>query len=189
MAAITTEPPQVLRPAGSVSRVVAAEPHHLYAWVADVTRTPEWSPETRRCTWLGDERGGGRPLRGVQPVRDLALDPAVRGGHRRPGAGVRVPHDPGRTGRRPRRSGATRFEPVEGGTRVTHSYEMVRRMPLRQQRAAAVALPRHRDRRPDMARSLDRVRRPDRGPRRRPPAPCWARPTRPRARSRSAPCT
>ena len=36
----------------SVSLHVAARPHTVYALVADVTRTPEFSPEVIECTWL-----------------------------------------------------------------------------------------------------------------------------------------
>lgn len=156
MAAITTEPPQVLRPEGSVSRVVAADPLRLYAWVADVTRTPEWSPETRRCTWLGDERGVGARFEGFNRYgiwRWTRLCEVVTADPGREFAFRTIPAGPAVDST----IWSYRFDPVEGGTRVTHGYEMVRRMSLGQQRAAALLLPRHRDRRPDMARSLDRL--------------------------------
>nr|WP_062339917.1 hemerythrin domain-containing protein [Herbidospora sakaeratensis] len=156
MAATTTEPPQVLRPEGSVSRVIAADPVHLYDWVADVTRTPEWSPETRRCDWLGDERGVGARFTGLNVYglwRWTRECEVVAADHGRAFAFRTVPAG--------KITDSTvwsyRFEPVEGGTRVTHGYEMVRRLTRGQQRAAAWMMPRHRDRRPDMARSLDRM--------------------------------
>ncbi|GAB1817228.1 hemerythrin domain-containing protein [Herbidospora sp. RD11066] len=157
MTAISTAPPQALRPGGSVSRVIAADPAHLYGWVADVTRTPEWSPETRRCTWLGDERGAGARFEGFNvygPWRWSRQCEVVTADPGREFAFRTVPADGGVTDST---IWSYRFEPADGGTRVTHGYEMVRLMPSGAQRTAALLMPRHRDRRPDMARSLDRL--------------------------------
>lgn len=41
----------------SVSRRIAASPQAVYALVSDVTRTPEYSPEVVRCTWLDGATG------------------------------------------------------------------------------------------------------------------------------------
>jgi Polyketide cyclase / dehydrase and lipid transport len=43
--------------ADSVLRHVDAEPHALYAIVADVTRAPELSPDISHCTWIGGATG------------------------------------------------------------------------------------------------------------------------------------
>lgn len=40
-----------------VSIHVDADPLAVYELVADVTRSPEWSPELVRCTWLGGATG------------------------------------------------------------------------------------------------------------------------------------
>src|SRR5688500_19805280 len=40
-----------------VSTVVAAPPEDVYALVADVTRTPEFSPEVVSCRWLDGATG------------------------------------------------------------------------------------------------------------------------------------
>ncbi len=40
-----------------VSNVIAAPPERLYALVTDVTRTPEFSPDIVRCSWLDGARG------------------------------------------------------------------------------------------------------------------------------------
>ena len=40
----------------SVSTTIDAPPERLHAMVSDVTRMGEWSPETYRCVWLGDDR-------------------------------------------------------------------------------------------------------------------------------------
>ena len=37
----------------TVTRAIDADPNQLWAMVADVTRMPEWSPETVAATWLG----------------------------------------------------------------------------------------------------------------------------------------
>ncbi|NDZ95928.1 SRPBCC family protein [Streptomyces sp. SID6673] len=36
----------------SASVPIRATPHEIYAIIADITRTPEWSPETVRAVWL-----------------------------------------------------------------------------------------------------------------------------------------
>jgi uncharacterized protein YndB with AHSA1/START domain len=41
----------------SVSLHIAAAPETVYELVADVTRTPEFSPEILRCTWLDGASG------------------------------------------------------------------------------------------------------------------------------------
>lgn len=41
---------------GKVRIHVDAPPVEVYALVADVTRTPEWSPEVVRCRWTGPAR-------------------------------------------------------------------------------------------------------------------------------------
>ena len=40
-----------------VSTVVPAPPEQVYALVADVTRTPEFSPEVVSCRWLDGATG------------------------------------------------------------------------------------------------------------------------------------
>lgn len=63
-----------------VSTHVAASPDEVYDLVSDVTRTPEYSPEIRRCTWLDGATG---PAVGA---RFAAVNKVARG-------------PPGRTGR------------------------------------------------------------------------------------------
>lgn len=48
-----------------VSAYVGVPPEEVYALVADVTRTPQFSREILRCTWLEAQRDG----RVVLPVR------------------------------------------------------------------------------------------------------------------------
>ena len=40
----------------SASTEVRASPEQVYAVVSDVTRIPEWSPETMRAEWLAPDR-------------------------------------------------------------------------------------------------------------------------------------
>lgn len=41
----------------SVSIDIAAPPSAVYALVSDITRMGEWSPECRRCAWIGGATG------------------------------------------------------------------------------------------------------------------------------------
>jgi hypothetical protein len=113
----------------SVSLHIAAPAERIYSLVADVTRTPEFSPEILRCTWL-----------------DGATGPAVGA---RFAAVNKVPHRPSWTNRpvvlavepgrrfafeRTERLGGTvewsyRFEPDRDGTLVTVGYEVTRPVP------------------------------------------------------------
>jgi hypothetical protein len=45
------------------SILIDAPPESVYAVISDVTRTGEWSPECRRCRWVGPP---GRPEPGVR---------------------------------------------------------------------------------------------------------------------------
>lgn len=108
-----------------VSAYVAAPPAQVYAVIADVTRTPELSPEVTACRWLGGATGAapgarfeatnragsrGRSWRNrpvvttVEPGREFAFS------RTEPFAGTVVWH--------------YRFEPEGNGTRVTESYEV-----------------------------------------------------------------
>ena len=51
----------------SVSREVRAEPDLVWAYVSDVTRMGEWSPETTGCRWVGGASGAavGSKFRGA----------------------------------------------------------------------------------------------------------------------------
>lgn len=47
----------------TASRYIEASPESRYALISDVTRTPEYSPEVVRCTWI---RGATGPAVGVR---------------------------------------------------------------------------------------------------------------------------
>jgi hypothetical protein len=109
-----------------VSTVVAASPEVVYAVVADVTRTPELSPDVVSCRWLDGATG---PAVGA---RFEAVNTTAAGKRWRNRPVVTVA-DPGREfafARTEPFAGTIawryRFEPVDGGTRVTESYEVQR---------------------------------------------------------------
>ncbi len=111
-----------------VVRHVAAPPEAVYAVVADVTRTPQWSPEVISCTWLDGATGPAAGARFTarnrrrwftwtnRPVVDVA-DPGREFAFTRtePGGGsIRWGY---------------RLEAEGDGTRVLHSYEVTRPVP------------------------------------------------------------
>ncbi|MGY1832283.1 SRPBCC family protein [Geodermatophilus sp. SYSU D01180] len=104
----------------SDSIVVAASPEEVYDLVSDVTRTGEWSPICAACWW--DEGAGGRvgdwfTGRNVTPERTWETRSQV------------VAADRGRefawlvSGRLVR--WGYLLEPVEGGTRLTETWEFL----------------------------------------------------------------
>ncbi len=106
--------------------VINATAEHLYDMVADLSRMGEWSPECQRVEWEGGATG---PAEGAKFV-----------GHNRGGPfqlmrwsrhGRVLTADPGREfafateeGGRESTEWRYRFEPVDGGTRVTESYDV-----------------------------------------------------------------
>ena len=106
--------------------VIAAPPVEIYDLVADVTRTPEFSPEVARVRWLGGATG---PAVGA---RFEAVNVNSRGKRWKNRPVVTVA-DRGRefAFRRTEPFAGSiewryRFEPVDGGTRVVESYEVRR---------------------------------------------------------------
>jgi uncharacterized protein YndB with AHSA1/START domain len=138
--------------------VIDAAPEQVYALVADMPRMGEWSPECQRVEWLegsdgpaegarfvGHNRGGpGGLLRWSRQGRVLTADP----GHEF----AFVTEEGGKEGVQWRYG----FEPVEGGTRVTESYE-VRRIPT-WARIVDVPTNRHRELRGAMRHTLERLK-------------------------------
>ena len=108
----------------SVSLRMQARPEDVYALVADVTRTPEFSPEILECTWLdgatGPSVGARFKARNKVPNR-----PAW---HNKP---VVTVVEPGRqfSFARTEPFGWTyRFAPDGDGTLVTESYDVTRKV-------------------------------------------------------------
>lgn len=114
------------------SRYIEASPATLYALVSDVTRTPEYSPEVVKCTWI---KGATGPAVGA---RFKAINHA---GRRMfpdwPNKPVVTVAEPGRTFafERTEVGGGTvewrySFEPQGTGTLVTESYTVVKDLNL-----------------------------------------------------------
>lgn len=144
-----------------LSTYVEASPETVYDLVADVTRTPEFSPEVKSCTWLD-----GATTAAVG-ARFKARNKVQRG----PGWSnkpVVTVADRGRefTFTRTELGGGTmrwsyRLAPQGTGTRVTESYELERPMTAFMWFVIERVCGRH-DRRSDlrsgMQQTLDRVR-------------------------------
>jgi uncharacterized protein YndB with AHSA1/START domain/hemerythrin-like domain-containing protein len=159
MTAVQEQRAGLMRAGGSVERVVPAPPEAVWALLADVTRTGEWSPECRGARWLDGATAPvpGARFRGVNRwglvrwTRDCEV----------------VTAEPGRelswrTVPQGTKSDSTlwrfRLEPVEGGTRVEQSYEVLVPLPEALQRVIVRSLmPHHADMRPHMARTLERL--------------------------------
>lgn len=109
-----------------VSTVVAAPPEDVYALVADVTRTPEFSPEVVSCRWLGDATGPAVGAR-FEAVNRSGSD---RTWKNRPVVTVAQPGREFAFTRTEPLAGTIvwryRFEPAGGGTRVVEGYEVER---------------------------------------------------------------
>jgi uncharacterized protein YndB with AHSA1/START domain len=104
-----------------VSMHVDAAPETVYAVVSDVRRMGEWSPETIRCEWIEGATGPavGARFKGTNKrgFATWSTKPTV------------VAADPGRefafdVGADTRWT--YRFEPDDGGTRLSESFEMLR---------------------------------------------------------------
>ena len=107
---------------GEESIVIAATPEKVWDLVADVPRMGEWSPETQRAAWVGGATGpaGGAKFKGSNrsgfarwstTVEVVAAERGKEFAFFRP-----PPPDGGCTWR-------YTFEAVDGGTRVTESWE------------------------------------------------------------------
>ena len=109
-----------------VETVVAAPPGEIYALVADVTRTPEFSPEVVSCRWLDGATG---PVVGVR-FEAVNTTSAGKTWKNRPVVTVAQPGREFAFARTEPFAGTIvwryRFEPVDGGTRVVESYEVER---------------------------------------------------------------
>jgi hypothetical protein len=109
-----------------VSVHIDALPEAVYALVADITRTPEFSPEIVSCTWLDGATGPAAGAR-FEAVNKVSRGPAWKN---RP---VVIAAQPGREfafSRTEKLSGTLvwryRLEPDGTGTRLTESYEVTR---------------------------------------------------------------
>ncbi|RZU34357.1 SRPBCC family protein [Blastococcus saxobsidens] len=109
-----------------VSTLVDAPPDQVYALIADVTRTPEFSPEIRSCRWLDGATGAAVGAR-FEAVNATA---AGRTWKNRPVVRVAAPGREFAFARTEPMAGTVvwryRLEEQGGGTRVIESYEVER---------------------------------------------------------------
>jgi hypothetical protein len=148
------------RTAGAVELVVPADPDAVYAVVSDVTRIGERSPECHTARWLPGApagtlgavfRGSNRAGRAARWSRRCEVVAADRG---RTFAFRTLPERLD-VSRRDSTTWRYDLEPVDGGTRVTHSYEIAA-LPVQPIRAVyGVLMPHHRDMRPHMRANLE----------------------------------
>lgn len=138
--------------------VIRTSPERIYGLVSDLPRMGEWSPECERAEWTdgttvaaegarftGHNRGGPfRLVRWSRHGRILAADPGREFAF--------VTEEGGRESTVWRYT----FEPVEGGTRVTESYE-VRWIPA-WARIVDIPANRHRELREAMGYTLGRLK-------------------------------
>jgi hypothetical protein len=104
---------------------VAAPPEQVYALVSDVTRTPEFSPEILRCSWLDEVTGPAVGAR-FEAVNKVPGRPPWRN---RPVVTVAEPGRAFAFRRTERFAGSIewcyRLEPDGDGTRLTESYRVL----------------------------------------------------------------
>ncbi len=110
-----------------VTTIIDASPEDLYDMVSDVTRMGEWSPETTDAEWLGNANHAvvGAKFKGTNTAgpNTWSTKPTVTVAERGQEFSFDVPGKSGPTW-------TYRFEPVEGGTRVTESVRQQKRSPL-----------------------------------------------------------
>jgi hypothetical protein len=142
----------------STALAIDAAPDRLYDMVADLERMGQWSPECRRVEWTDGSDG---PTEGATFVGHNKGGP--KGLMKWSRRGRVVTADPGREfsfvteeGGRESTVWRYRFEAIDGGTRVTESYE-VKWIPT-WARIVDVPTNRHRELREGMCHTLEQLR-------------------------------
>lgn len=149
----------ITEPTAESSADVAATPQEVWAIVADVTRTPEWSPVCVRCEWVGDARQPvvGARFRGHNRLNGARWSRTCVVTESEPGAVFAFSTEfKGQESTRWR----YRLEPTATGTRVTEAYQVVLIPPWLRvlRRLPGVVAKSERDTRWNIATSLDRLK-------------------------------
>jgi len=141
-----------------VSRQIAGTPERVWSLVANVTRMAEWSPTAQRVEWVGDASGpeigarfrGHNRQSGVRWSRECVITTCEPG---RELTFETVFHDA------PSTRWQYRFEPSDGGTRATESYEVLSmpRWVRAMRRVPGMVERSHRDARSGMELTLERM--------------------------------
>lgn len=150
------------RSGGSVERLVAADPDDVYRVITDVTSTGQRSDECHSAKWLPDGPQSaevGARFRGRNRSGIARWSRVCEVLEAEPGRCFSFRTVPQRLDLTRADSTTWRYDllPQDGGTLVRHSYEITR-PPLRPFRAIyGVLLPHHKDMRPAMRHTLDRL--------------------------------
>lgn len=150
------------RSGGSVERLVAAGPEEIYRLITDVTSTGQRSDECHSAQWLPDGPQAakvGARFRGRNRFGIARWSRVCEVLEAEPGRLFAFRTVPERLDVSRADSTTWRYElsPEDGGTLVRHSYEITR-MPMPPFRTIyGVLLPHHRDMRPAMQHTLDRL--------------------------------
>jgi hypothetical protein len=151
------------RTGGSVDIHVAVPPEAVYDIVSDVTKTGERDPECREADWLPGATPGtvgarfrgrnraGRFIRWSRVCEVVTAEPAQAFAFRTVPERIDVTRNDSTTW-------SYALVPEDGGTRITHSYEITK-MPMAPMQALyGRLLPQHRDMRPQMAETLAKLK-------------------------------
>ena len=103
----------------SESITVSRPPEELYALVSDVTRMGEWSPVCTGCWWDDDSRGAGAWFTGRNEIPGKTWETRSQVVADEPGREFAFVVGGNRT------SWGYTFESVDGGTRMTESWEIL----------------------------------------------------------------
>lgn len=154
--------PRPWRAGGSVELVIDAAPDEVYRAVTDVTSTGDRSDECRSARWLSATAAGpavGARFRGHNRSGLIRWSRVCEVIQADPGRRFAFRTVPERLDVSRADSTTWRYEltPVDGKTLVRHSYEITR-MPVAPLKALyGVLLPQHRDMRPAMQLTLQRL--------------------------------
>jgi hemerythrin-like domain-containing protein len=147
--------PWKLQILGSNAVVSTASPEQVWAVLADVTRTGEWSHECHTVRWLDDRRGLGARFAGAnrngrmrwsRPCEITEWEPARLLQYRT--KGPRLIQDCSEW--------TFVLEPVEGGTRITQTFRGIQ-LPILIDRLIYATFPAHRDRNEALRGDLERL--------------------------------
>lgn len=139
----------------SASVVVPAPADAVWDVLVDVARVGEWSHEARGARWCsGDGPVVGNVFRGTNKLGQLRWARRCTVTVAEPGSRFAYRTDGGVLGDRTEWSFV--LEAVDGGTRVTESYE-IQRMPRALEACVVRLMPSHLDRGPALAGDLERL--------------------------------
>jgi Polyketide cyclase / dehydrase and lipid transport len=149
-----------VRRQGEVEISIEAGPQTVYELISDVTRTGEWSPECRRCEWVGGVEGPslGARFRGWNRSGLVRWSRQVEVIEATPPAAFAFRTLPDGFNKD---STTWRYDlvPGDGVTRLVHSYEITALPRFPVSWIMRLFLRHHADMRPQMEESLERIKK------------------------------